>query len=91
MMEEYDSSFKPLYGLDTRITKLKSGVEVKRKDIPEYFKDEFLIECINFYWKYKEFGFPYSGGWAEQLNIHMEIITLLTTLDKTYGNVKMTL
>lgn len=91
MMEDYNSSFKPLYGGDDRTTTLKSGVEVKRKDIPDYFKNHFLIECINFFWKYKEFGFPYSNGWAEQLNLHMEIITELTVLDKLYGNVKMSL
>lgn len=88
MLEGYDSSFKQLYGSENRTTTLKSGVEVRRVEIASYFKDSFLIECINFYWKYREYGFPFSGGWAEQINIHMEIITALTLIDKEYGNVK---
>lgn len=87
-MEGYTSSFKPLYGGNDRKSTLKNGVEVSRNDIPNNFKDKFSIECINFFTKYKDFGFPYSGGWAEQLNLHMEIINTLTSQDKLYGNVK---
>ncbi|MFZ7132247.1 MAG: hypothetical protein ACOWWR_07810 [Eubacteriales bacterium] len=87
-MEGYTSSFQPLYGAKDRKQTLKNGVEVIRADIPTYFHDMFSVDCVNFFTKYKDFGFPYSGGWAEQLNQHMEIITTLTSQDKLYGNVK---
>ena len=77
-----------MYGGKNRKTILKNGVEVLRTEIADYFKDAFSVECVNFFTKYKDFGFPYSGGWAEQLNLHMEIITLLTSQDKQYGNVR---
>lgn len=86
-MEGYDAKFKAMYGSKDRKTLLKSGVEVRRVDIPNYFKDKFLVECLNFYWKYKEYGFPFSGGWAEQLNLHMDVINTIKMVDGVYGNV----
>lgn len=88
-MEGYTSDFKPVYGPEDRETILKNGETVRRVDIPEYFKNRNLIEAINFFIKYKNFGFPYSGGWGEQLNLHMDVILLLTQQDAIYGNTKM--
>lgn len=41
------------------------GHVVKRHEIPSYFT-EFHTQCIQFYFRYKTFGWPYAGGWAEQ-------------------------
>lgn len=88
-MEKYTADFTPRYGGEDRKAILKSGVEVRWVDIPKYFKNRFLVECINFYWRYREFGFPFGGGWADQLNLHMEVIETLTAIDQVYGNFKL--
>ncbi len=65
--------------------RLKSNYELKKSEIKEYLTDTETIHMINFYWRYNEFGFPNSGGFAEQKNIHFEIIESLKKLDKIYN------
>jgi len=52
------------------------GVKIKRFEIREYFTDE-ILKCVDFYWKVKMYGLPFSGGWAEQPAFLMRIIFLL--------------
>jgi hypothetical protein len=52
------------------------GYEVRREDIPSYFcRDN--AERIAFYYRYKTFGWPYAGGWAEQPAGLVDIVELL--------------
>lgn len=67
-----------------RIISLKSGLEIKRSEIKEAIKDSDSISMINFYLRYKKFGFPHSCGFANQVNKHIEIIEILERLDNTY-------
>lgn len=48
---------------------------VKRDEIPSYFEEE-NIRRIEFYYRYKAFGWPYAGGWAEQPAGLVDIIEL---------------
>lgn len=53
---------------------------IKRKDIPGLFPPE-VRQVIGYYWTAKKYGLPYSGGWAEQPAIIMDIITALDNED----------
>lgn len=52
------------------------GYEVDRSRIPSYFCQE-NTDPIQFYWRWKVLGWPYSGGWAEQPGGLVDIILLL--------------
>lgn len=52
------------------------GNEIHRAKIPEYFSAE-NVEAINLYTRYKLFGFPFAGGWAEQPARVMDVIETL--------------
>lgn len=58
------------------------GYEIERARIPEYITDDQL-QYIDWWFKWKKFGFPFSGGWAEQPAIYMDVIeTLEAEIDK---------
>lgn len=52
------------------------GYEIDRGKIPSYFNDENRAR-LDFYFKYKVFGWPFLGGWAEQPAYLVDIVTLL--------------
>jgi hypothetical protein len=52
------------------------GHIVRRDEIPSYFTEE-NVRRIEFYYRYKAFGWPYAGGWAEQPAGLMDIVELL--------------
>lgn len=41
------------------------GVAVERRQIPDYFTDEFT-ELLSAWSQTRKFGMPFAGGWAEQ-------------------------
>lgn len=41
------------------------GYEVERWNIGQYLTEENL-KIIDLYFHYKNYGWPYAGGWAEQ-------------------------
>lgn len=49
---------------------------VRRDEIPSYFNEE-NTRRIEFYYRYKAFGWPYAGGWAEQPAHLVDIVELL--------------
>lgn len=62
--------------------KLFNGVKVERKKILDYF-NEYYMSALIIYNRYKRFGFPWSGGWAEQPDYIMSIIELFDyTMDQ---------
>jgi len=40
-------------------------VKVMKSDIP-YYIDEQFWSCANIWGRWKQFGLPFTGGWAEQ-------------------------
>jgi hypothetical protein len=52
------------------------GNVVRRDEIPSYFTEE-NVKRIEFYYRYKAFGWPYAGGWAEQPAGLVDIVELL--------------
>lgn len=52
------------------------GYEVERARIPEYLNGDHL-QYVEWWLKWKKFGFPYSGGWAEQPAIYMDVLEVL--------------
>jgi hypothetical protein len=52
------------------------GHTVRRDEISSYFTEE-LARRIEFYYRYKAFGWPYAGGWAEQPAHLVDIVELL--------------
>lgn len=50
-----------------------NGVNVERARIPEYL-DEYYFSCVQIWNRYKRFGFPFEGGWAEQPAYIVEVI-----------------
>lgn len=56
---------------------MKVGREfIERRKVPEFFNEEYWSALI-IYNRYKKFGFPYSGGWAEQPAHLIELIEAL--------------
>lgn len=49
---------------------------MRRDEIPSYFTGE-NVSRIEFYYRYKTFGWPYAGGWAEQPAHLVDIVELL--------------
>ena len=49
---------------------------IRRDEIPFYFNEENTLR-IEFYYRYKAFGWPYAGGWAEQPAGLVDIVELL--------------
>jgi len=39
--------------------------KVLKSEIPEYVDEQFW-SCANVWSRYKQFGLPFTGGWAEQ-------------------------
>lgn len=52
------------------------GYEICRKDIPSYMTPR-AYASIDLWQKYKSYGFPFAGGWAEQPAIYMDVIDAL--------------
>jgi len=52
---------------------LFTGGRVERTQIKSYFND-FYHSGMQVYNRYKRFGLPYSGGWAEQPEYLLDII-----------------
>ena len=52
---------------------LFTGSSVERTHIKGYFND-FYHSGMQIYNRYKRFGLPYSGGWAEQPEYLLDII-----------------
>lgn len=49
------------------------GHIVRRSEIPSYFTEENTRK-IEFFYRYKAFGWPYAGGWAEQPAVLVDIV-----------------
>lgn len=59
----------------------KAPYKVERRLIPSYFTEENAAK-IAFFWQYKNLGWPYSGGWAEQPG---HIVDVVMTLEQELG------
>lgn len=62
--------------IDTIGTDNREAEVIKRKDIP-FIINENMKNILNNYHKTKIYGLPYSGGWAQQPCISMDIIWTL--------------
>lgn len=56
-----------------RPLKLFTGGKVGYDKILSYFS-EWYQSCVELYNRYKRFGLPFSGGWAEQPGYIIEIL-----------------
>lgn len=63
---------------------LKAGYEVERHKIPEYFTPS-VYSILSVYYKYKMFGWPWSGGWGEQ---PAYLVDIIETLEREAGKHK---
>lgn len=82
--EGYDAGFKQVLGPDDRETELKSGIWVKRNDIPSFFQDELCTSALDFFIRWQRMGFPY-GPWGENPNILVEIVETLEPIYRLYN------
>lgn len=53
-----------------------TDISIERARIPEYFNKDNDAK-LGFYSRYKMFGFPFSGGWAEQPAYLLDIVERL--------------
>jgi len=71
------SDYKPIPGIsDREMVSPKGLYTVIKSEIPSYFTVE-NIEMINLWKNYHLMGLPFSGGWAEQPAIYMDVISVL--------------
>jgi hypothetical protein len=63
---------------------LFTGHRIKRREIDKYFNDVYLfgLELHN---RFKRFGLPYSGGWAEQPEYLIKIIEIFERVYMQYS------
>lgn len=54
--------------------------KIERRRIPELF-NEWYWSCIGLYAKYKTFGLPFAGGWADQPAYVLDIIEAFLSAD----------
>ena len=52
--------------------------EVRRDWIPLYL-DDYAISCVNIWSRWKKFGNPFDGGWAQQPAYLIDIIDVIDT------------
>lgn len=62
-----------------------NGVTVERAKIPEYL-NEYYFSCVRIWNRYKRFGFPFDGGWAEQPAYIIEAIEVFDRLVEKNGS-----
>jgi hypothetical protein len=56
---------------------LADGLEVDRGTIPDILGDQELMGYIEWWVLWKKFGWPFSGGWAEQPAVYFDVVELL--------------
>ena len=62
----------------------KPKLWIKASEIPAILKNEAGLEAIQFFLRFKRYGLPFSGGWAEQPERLIEIIDILDPVDSIY-------
>ena len=62
-------------------------MHVERKDILKHFNDYYL-SALAIYNRFKRFGFPFSGGWAEQPEYIVNIIEMFDVTFEKWNNWK---
>lgn len=61
----------------------KGRILVERARIPEYFTDDYEA-AYDIYGKWRMFGLPFSGGWAEQPAYLLRIIETFEIVRQMY-------
>ncbi len=64
-----------------------NGKLVNKAKIPEYFT-EYYHSAVMIYNRYKRFGFPWSGGWAEQPEYIVQLIEIFEATKDEYARYK---
>ena len=54
-------------------------------DIPKYF-DEHLNGAIRLWNNYRNFGLPFTGGWAEQPSVYMDVLEVCESEYRDFDN-----
>jgi hypothetical protein len=49
------------------------GIPILRRDIPGYFTEDYY-NALKMYNRFKRFGLPFGGGWAEQPEWYIELV-----------------
>ena len=83
-MSERWTDYVPTSEDKNRTAIIHGAVAYTRGKVHEYLSRENL-EAIDFYNRYRTFGFAYAGGWAEQPARHID---LLYILDAEHGRLE---
>jgi hypothetical protein len=75
----WDAKKKPLA--------LFNGMTVGRDKILSYFND-YYYSCLAIYNRFKRFGLPFGGGWAEQPEYVVEIIETIDECVESWSSHK---
>jgi hypothetical protein len=51
------------------------GYEICRRDIPGYLTER-AVAAVRVWERFKQYGLPFAGGWAEQPAVYMDLIEL---------------
>ena len=63
---------------------LFTGEKVDRKKTQEYFT-EYYLSALMFHNRFKRFGLPFTGGWAEQPGYLIEVIEIFEHVYMQYA------
>ena len=72
---------------ENQVIVLFTGDVVKKPDIKGYF-NEYYQSAVNIYNRFKRFGLPFAGGWAEQPEYILRICELFDSTMERYQEFK---
>ena len=75
----YGPTYKPK-GPTGNQSVLIGGVKYKKKEVAGLFDDDFILS-YNQYLRFKRYGLPFSGGWAEQPGIILDTLDIWETAE----------
>lgn len=73
-----------MFGNSDRTITLKSNIEIKLDEIPNYFKDEEALKALAYFQRWQRIGLPYAN-WADCPNWYVELVDMLQPLDRLYN------
>lgn len=88
--EGYSADYRQQFGSADRTTILKSGIEVKLSEVPDYFNDKQAVADILSYYRWKKLGFP-KADYEECDNRYIELVDCLKDYDDLYHPQKSTI
>jgi hypothetical protein len=68
--------------------KLWNDIRINRADIPSYWT-QYYYSALRIFYRYKRFGLPFSGGWAQQPAYLIDMLELFDSIQDSHERHEM--